>query len=306
LRNKPSSLLSNYLLGGEPKKVDFKCPVSVIVLTYNEEANIAGCLESIRDLTDAVLVVDSFSTDATLAIAREYTQEIYQNPWKDWAAQRNWALDHLPLAHEWILFLDADERITPDFATELQQRLAKAPPDLAGMNVHFRFLFLGRPLRFAYESPPVLRLVRRGRGRWQGEGAREYACLEGKTWDIKSQLDHWDRKDLKAWIAKQTGNAVRELQLQKAGAAAKAKSVDSPGTHERPWRRWLRDRAWQHLPRFWRTFPYFLYRYILRGGILDGRAGFAYCFLQALWYPLLIDMLLEESDMVQKMSGGLK
>ena len=289
-----------YLPVGDPKKVDFKCPVSVIVLTYNEEANIAGCLESLPDLTDAVWVVDSFSTDATLTIARKYTREIYQNPWKDWATQRNWALDHLPLSHEWILFLDADERITPDFAAELKQRLAKAPPDLAGMHVHFRFFFLGRPLRFAYESPPVLRLVRRGRGRWQGEGAREYARLEGKTWNIGSKLDHWDRKDLGAWIAKQTGNAVRELQLQKSGPAGKAKYVDSPGTHERFWRRWLRDRAWQHLPRFWRAFPYFFYRYILRGGILDGKAGFAYCFLHALWYPLLIDMMLEEKSNEKK------
>lgn len=278
-------------------------PVTVIVLTYNEEANIGACLDSLQDFTDEVFVVDSFSTDATLKIARNYTEKIYQNLWNDWATQRNWALDHLPLSHEWILFLDADELLTPDFSAELEQQLATAPPALAGFNVHFKFFFLGRPLRFAYESPPVVRLVRRGRGRWQGEGAREYARLEGKTWDIKSKLDHWDRKGLAAWIGKQTGNAVRELRLQKSGAAGMTKPGDSPGTHERPWRRWLRDHAWQHLPRFWRTFPYFLYRYILRGGILDGKAGFAYCFLHALWYPLTIDMLLDENDMDQKTPG---
>jgi glycosyltransferase involved in cell wall biosynthesis len=270
------------------------CPVSVIVLTYNEAANIASCLASLKGFTDEVFVVDSYSTDATLEIAGKYSQKIYQNPWKNWADQRNWALDHLAISNEWVLFLDADERLTPEFAAELAQQLAAAPPDLAGFSVHFRFFFLGRPLRFAYESPPVVRLIRRGQGRWQCEGAREYAHLEGKLGDIASKLDHPDQKGLAPWIAKQTGNAVRELRLQELGPEHKARPGNSPGTYERRLRRWLRDYVWQGLPRFWRTLPYFCYRYFFRAGILDGRAGFAYCFLQALWYPLLIDMMLEE------------
>ncbi len=274
------------------------CPVSVIVLTYNEEANIAACLESLRGFTEEVCIVDSFSTDRTLEIARKYTAEVYQNPWEDWATQRNWALDHLHLGHEWVFFLDADERVTPEFAAELQQQLAAATSDLAGLNVHFRFFFLGRPLKFAYESPPVMRLVRRGRGRWQGEGAREYASIAGKVLSIKSKLDHRDQKGLEAWIAKHTGNAAREVRLRTFSAArdGRRQSQKGPETQERPWRRWLRERIYESWPLLWRAFPYFFYRLIIKGGILDGRAGFAYCFLQALWYPMLIDMMLVEKN----------
>jgi glycosyltransferase involved in cell wall biosynthesis len=300
LLNRPSGFVNICWPPVGVAKMGPKCPVAVIVLTYNEEANIAGCLESVQGFADEVFVVDSYSTDATLDIARKYSPGIYQNPWKDWANQRNWALDHLDISHEWVLFLDADERITPEFAAELAQQLATAPPELAGFNVHFRFFFLGQPLRFAYESPPVVRLIRRGQGRWQCEGAREYAHLKGKLGNVDSKLDHPDQKGLAAWIAKQTGNAVRELRLQKLGPTLAAKPGNAPGTHERRWRRWLRDHVWQGLPRYWRTIPYFCYRYFIRGGILDGRAGFAYCFLQALWYPLVIDMMLEEESNVKK------
>lgn len=274
------------------------CPVSVIVLTYNEEANIAACLESLRGFSEDVFIVDSFSTDGTLEIAQKYNAKLYQNPWQDWATQRNWALDHLNPAHDWVFFLDADERVTPEFATELQHQLAAATPELSGLNVHFRFFFLNRPLKFAYESPPVMRLIRRGRGRWQGKGAREYASITGQVLTIKNKLDHWDQKGLDAWIAKQTDNALREVRLHTLAAASDSRrqSTKGPGTSERPWRRWLRAHIYESLPRLWRAFPYFIYRLIIRGGILDGRAGFAYCFLQGLWYPLLIDMMLEEKN----------
>ncbi len=272
-----------------------KIPVSVVILSYNEEANIGLCLESLSGLTEEVFLVDSFSTDNTIEIAHRYTEKIYQNPWVDWATQRNWALDNLPLSHEWVFFLDADERVTPKFAQELRHCLSEVSPQVAGMNVHFRFFFLGRPLRFSYESPPVLRLVRRGRGRWQGAGAREYASLEGEVGEIKNKLDHWDLKGLASWLSKQTQNAMREVDLHFKRNSTNAASPTVVGkTDERPFRRWLRDRVWERLPRFWRAFPYFFYRYILRGGLLDGKAGFAYCFLHGLWYPLIIDMILIE------------
>jgi glycosyltransferase involved in cell wall biosynthesis len=279
------------------------CPLSVIVLSHNEEANMASCLESARELTEDIFVVDSFSTDNTLDIARRFTDNVYQNPWIDWASQRNWSLDNLPLSHEWVFFLDADERVTPGFAAELSHRLAQVPPEVAGLNVHFRFFFLGRPLKFAYESPPVLRVVRRGRGRWHGEGAREYANLQGNTWIIKSKLDHQNEKGLAAWSIKQTENAMRELQLRQDSPLLPRKALSQDHaylTQERQSRRWLREKVYERLPRFWRTLLYFCYRYLLRGGFLDGKAGFAYCFFQALWYPLLIDSMLEEYNYYTK------
>lgn len=281
-----------------------KLSICTIVLTFNEEANIRPCLESALELSDDIFLVDSFSTDRTVEIARRFTDKVYQNPWIDWAEQRNWALDNLPLSHEWVFFLDADERVTPEFAAELSQLLAQVPQEVAGLNVHFRFFFLGRPLKYAYESPPVLRLLRRGRGYWYTEGAREYARLQGNTLSIKSKLDHRDEKGLAAWSVKQTGNALRELHLRQDSLSPVRNPLhqnDVYETEERPIRRWLRKRFWERLPFLWRAFPYFCYRYFLKGGIFDGKAGFAYCFLHALWYPLLIDMMItEQSSIVKK------
>lgn len=275
-----------------------KAPVSLIILTYNEEVNIRACLDSVKDLTDEIFIVDSFSTDRTLDIAREYTEKIFQNPWVHWAHQRNWALANLPLQHDWVFFLDADEQVTPALGRELGQRLEEASPRLAGLNVCFDFYFLNRHLRFAYESPPVLRIIRRGQARWEGEGAREYAWVDGEMDILQSRLRHWDRKPLDAWIAKQTGNARKEVERLRvqALAATPDDGKPMPRSDERPGRRWLRDRLYARLPRFWRSFGYFFYRYVARGGFLDGKAGFAFCFLHALWYPLLIDIMIFENS----------
>lgn len=278
-----------------------RVPVSVIVLTYNEEANIAHCLQSVGQLGAEVFVVDSYSTDGTLALARRYTPHIFQNAWVHWAQQRNWALDNLPLRHEWVFFLDADEEVTPAFCQELAARLRRAPAQLAAFLVRFDFYFLNRRLCYAYESPPVLRLVRRHRARWEGEGAREYARVDGEVGMLRSRLRHWDRKPLAAWIAKQTTNAQKEAEFRGVGTlpSNEAKCLSKGQNQERPWRRWLRQCLYPRLPRFWRALGYFLYRYGLRGGFLDGRAGFAYCFLQGLWLPLIIDMMQQEKGWQQ-------
>ena len=273
--------------------------VSVIILTYNEQANIGFALDSLRDLTDEVFIVDSFSTDKTVEIARSYTDKIYQNPWDGWATQRNWALTNLPISSEWVFFLDADEQVTPEFWEELRQTINMANVDLAALNVRFDFFFLGRKLRFAYESPPVLRVIRRGKATWKGEGAREYAAVEGRVITMKSRLLHHNHKELALWVRKQTENAMQEARLTKTTTKEKAfvsSDANISRSNERLWRRVLRDNVWNKLPRYWRPFAYFFYRYIIRGGILDGRAGFAYCFLQGLWYQLLIDILIDEKQ----------
>jgi glycosyltransferase involved in cell wall biosynthesis len=275
--------------------------ITVIILTFNEEANIDYALKSLTDLTNEIFIVDSYSTDRTIEIARNYTDKIYQNAWKDWATQRNWALRNLPISHEWIFFLDADEQGTPDFKGEFRKIIKNAPDDLGGINVRFDFFFLGRILRFAYESPPVLRIIRRGRASWQGEGSREYAIVDGKVMTLQNKILHYDHKGLAEWVAKQTRNAKlnsRTNLILTGHEAPKdnfiANIISKTTFRERSLRRILR-KVWSQLPRFWRPFTYFFYRYFMRGGFLDGKAGFAYCFLHALWYPLLIDMMIEEN-----------
>jgi glycosyltransferase involved in cell wall biosynthesis len=260
--------------------------LAVVVIAQNEAPNIVACLSSVISWAREVYVVDSFSTDDTVCLARAPGATVVQNTFVDWAAQRNWALDQLPLTAEWVLFLDADELATSAFRSDTDEALA-AQPQLAAFYVTFDLIFLGRALRHAYESPPVIRLIRRGRARWQGAGAREYCQVDGGLGHIGSPLRHEDCKGLSAWIEKQNRNATREACLlwsQRAGPAPAALK-----SSERQFRVWARERVWRKLPLFVRPLVYFGYRYIVRGGFLDGSAGLAYTFLQGFWYNFLID-----------------
>jgi glycosyltransferase involved in cell wall biosynthesis len=260
---------------------------AVVVIAQNEAPNIRACLDSVSAWASEVFVVDAFSTDNTCALAEQGGAFVVQHAFENCAVQRNWALDNLPLSGDWILFLDADERATEGFRDEATNALATAATDVAAFNVFFDFVFLGRVLHYAYESPPVIRLIRSGHARWQGTGAREYCQVDGRVGSIHPPIRHEDDKGLSAWIAKQNRNASREARLlwevRQSPASAAVRSS------ERRLRIWVRERLWQRLPLFFRPIFYFLYRYLVRGGFLDGRAGLVYTFLQGYWYNFLID-----------------
>jgi hypothetical protein len=162
-------------------------------------------------------------------------------------------------------------------------------------------------LRHAYEAPPVMRIVRRGRARWMGEGAREYCRLKGQTTLIEERLMHRDRKGLHEWIKKQNRNATREAHLELASrreSEAPAGGNETVTVTERPVRTWLRQQLYPRLPPWLRPFLHFGYRYFLRGGALDGYPGFVFCSLHAFWYPLLIGAKVYEERQVEQRFGA--
>jgi glycosyltransferase involved in cell wall biosynthesis len=268
-------------------------PIIIIVIAENEEPNIESCLSSVVGWAKQVFVVDGFSADRTVELARECGAEVVQHKFVDWASQRNWALQNLPIETEWIFFLDADEEVTIVFKSALEQHLSSSPDDLAGIYVRFAFWFLGKELRFAYEAPPIMRVVRRGHARWINEGAREYCEIDGRTALIKERLVHRDRKGLHGWIEKQNRNATREASLAFKGQNKNA-SERERGNLERPMRTWIRRRLYPNLPGWLRPFAHFTYRYFFRMGFLDGYAGFTFCFLHAFWLPCLIEAKIYE------------
>lgn len=281
-------------------------PLTVIVIAQNEQANILHCLNSVQGWCAELIVVDSFSTDQTAALAQQAGAVVASHTFADWASQRNWALDTLPLQDEWVLFLDADEQATEAFKREAEAALVAVPPDVSAFSVYFDFVFLGRCLRHAYESPPVIRLIRKDKARWRGAGAREYCEVNGRIAEIRSRIRHEDHKGLAAWIEKQNRNATREAQLLWQRAHDTAAKAEEAKTSERHLRVWVRERIWQRLPLFFRSLIYFLYRYVVRGGFLDGQAGLAYTFLQGLWFNFLIDAgyyeLQQQNKRAQRLS----
>ena len=265
--------------------------VAVIVLTYNEEVNIAQALDSVAGWAREIFIVDSFSTDRTLEVARPYGCHITQHKFDHYARQRNFALDELPIRSEWILFLDADEWLPDALKQEISTALA-ARPEANGFYLNRRLIWMGRWIKRGYYPSWILRLFRRGKGRSEDREVNEHLIVEGPTAQLQEPFIHEDRKGVTDWIAKHNDYASRS-------ARALLSAEPEPGNLEieAKWsgtqaqrKRWLRYRVWNRLPPLIRPFFYFLYRYIVKSGFLDGRQAFVYHFLQALWFPMLIDI----------------
>src|SRR6185312_15735028 len=154
--------------------------VAVVILTYNEEANIAQALASVTGWADEIHILDSLSTDRTLEIARRYDCQISQNRFIDYAKQRNHALQHLPIRSEWVFFLDADEWMPEALKREISALVASCPSE-NGFHVKRRLIWMGRWIRRGYYPTWVLRLFRYGKARCEDRAINEHLIVDGAT-----------------------------------------------------------------------------------------------------------------------------
>jgi len=264
--------------------------LAAIVLTKDEERDLPACLESLEGLATERYVIDSGSTDRTVAIAEEYGARVLLHTFVSHAAQFNWALENVPSEAEWVLRIDADERIGRRQREELRAALREAPEDVTGFEIVRRIRFLGRELRYGDTYPIwLLRVWRRGEGRCEDTWMDEHIVLRrGKVRRVKGDLIHDLPKDLTEWTAKHNWYASRECQDIKSREAAAALEGQA-GT-----KRWLKQNVYLRFPLFYRAFFYWFYRYFLKRGFLDGRQGLVYHFLQGFWYRFLVDAKLYE------------
>lgn len=259
-------------------------PISVIVMTRNEAENLPQCLAAL-DRFAQVFVVDSASTDGTADIARAWGAVVVPFHWNGrYPKKKQWCLDHLPLAHDWVLFADADEQLTPALVEELAA-LMTAGPAAAGYWIVGRPVFLGRALRFG-ASNRKLALLDRRRARfpevpdldvatmWEVEGHYQ-PRLDGRAGRLRSPLLHADAKPLSAWFDRHNRYSDWEAALRADGR------MSALIAQERPWRRGLK-RLLQALPL--RPLAVFLHGYVLKLGILDGTAGLHHALARAFYY----------------------
>ncbi len=168
--------------------------LSVTIITYNEEENIKDCLESVK-WSDEIVIVDSFSTDKTVEIAREFTPKVFQNKWTNFSEQKNLALEKA--SNEWVLSVDADERATPKLKEEILTILNSEFPSFNGYYVPRRNHYLGRWIRHCGWYPDYkLRLFRKEKGRFNERTVHESVVLEGRKGYLKSYLNHYSYKNL--------------------------------------------------------------------------------------------------------------
>jgi glycosyltransferase involved in cell wall biosynthesis len=173
--------------------------VAAVVLTYNEEENIVDCLSTLS-WADRLFILDSFSTDRTVELAREMGAEVMQHPFENYARQRNVALERVEA--EWIFFVDADERVPPELAAEVRNVTAGGYPEVGWWVSRHNYIF-GRLTRGAGWYPDYqLRLVRRGFARWE-RAVHEIAIVDGPTGYLQTPLIHYNYEDLADFIARQ-------------------------------------------------------------------------------------------------------
>jgi len=265
--------------------------LAVIIMTYNEEENIAQALESVTGWANEIFILDSFSTDHTIEIARQYDCQIMQYPFENFAKQRNYALDHLLITCEWVFFLDADEWVPGELKQEITSYIAGSP-NANGVYLNRRFLWMGCWIKRGYYPTWTLRLFRYGKGRCEERAVNEHIIIQGETDKLSNDYMHEDKKNVSEWIEKHNIRATLEAvelikkdqEIVQSEVAAKLFGAQA----ER--KRWVRHYVWERLPPLIRPLFYFFFRYIIKGGILDGKQAFTYHFLQALWFPMLIDI----------------
>jgi glycosyltransferase involved in cell wall biosynthesis len=272
--------------------------LTAVILTLDEERHIARAIESVRGIADRIAVVDSGSTDRTREIARELGALVLENPWVNHATQFNWALDRLAPDACWVLRLDADEVVTPALAAEIAARLPGLPPEVEGVVVSRRMTFLGRPLRHGGLFPVrVLRLFRLGRGRCENRWMDEHITVPGATVDFSGEIVDDNLNSLGWWTQKHNSYASREvvdtLNLEYSFMAHESVAA-LRGGGQAGVKRWVKEELYARLPGGFRAFVYFLYRYLVRLGFLDGAEGAIFHVLQGFWYRFLVDSKLYE------------
>ncbi len=263
-------------------------PVSVIVAVRNEEKNLPRCLEALREAGE-VYVVDSGSTDSTPEIARAFGAKVVQFQYQGgWPKKRQWAMDNLPLAYKWILLLDADEVLTPELAEEI--RTCTSNQDVDGYYISLRMYFLGRALRHGDASFWKLSLFRAGKGRYECRlrdqdssmadmEIHEHVVVDGRAARLENPLVHHNVESLSRYIQKHDEYSNWEARVLLQGTHGHSEVPAALLGTQAQRRRWLKMRLYG-LPGS--PVLLFFYRYLLRGGFLDGVPGLIYCGFQAI------------------------
>jgi len=272
--------------------------LTVVILTKNEEIHLARCIGSLRGLARKILVIDSFSTDRTVEIAKSLGADVRQNPFKNYSTQFLWGLSQIEQPTDWVLRIDADEWLDDDLRNAIRTTIPTLDKTVTGLRVLLRNHFMGRPIRFgARGNMYLLRLWRPEAGTMEARWMDEHITLShGETRDLAGLLLHSTEKPLSEWIVKHDRYSDREaidvltskynLFSDKSGESVTYSGVEKS----------FGQKIYYGIGGSVAPFLFFIYRYIFRGGFLDGSGGYYYNFFQGYWYRTLVAAKLYELE----------
>lgn len=279
-----------------------KLPISIIIPAKNESKNIVECLESLG-WADEIFVVDSQSNDDTVAKAESFGVHVVQfNYGGGWPKKKNWAINNLPFRNEWIMIVDADERVTPELRDEIAEAISQATVN--GFYIRWKFMFLGRWMKNCWNHGWMLRLFRKGMGEYENLGltneggwdneVHENLYVRGEYKKLQNYMLHESRQDLSYWLAKHNQFSdweVKRNRILKRQTITNPFSLLKASPAEK--RKWLRV-LFLKMPM--QPLLMFVYLFVFKRGFLDGRAGYYFCRLMA-WYFFIINVKTYEDSL---------
>jgi len=271
--------------------------ISTIILTHNEEKHIRRCVSNAQKFSKRVFLVDSFSTDKTKEIAESMGAIVYQNKWENnHAKQFNWGLQNLPITTEWVFRLDADEYLSDDLVEELNKMIPTIPHKISGIVMERKMIFLGKVINRGNVQWNMLRLFRYGKGICENRWMDEHIVLtEGESILLANCFYDDNLNPLGWWISKHNNYSAKEAvellncEVDLFGEAECVGILSKDANEKRN-----KKAKYAGMPLFWRSFIYFIYRYIFKLGFLEGKEGFLWHFMQGWWYRTLVDAKVYE------------
>ncbi len=278
--------------------------LSVIILALNEQRHIERAIASVRDIATDILVVDSFSNDRTVELAIAAGARVMENRFINYSKQFQWALDNGDIQSDWILRLDADEVLEPDLVMQLLRDMPTLPDDVVAINFKRKHVFMGRWIKHGGRYPLILlRLWRRGQGRVEDRWMDEHIVTwGGRTITMSGGFADICLHDLSFFTDKHNKYATREaldILNGRYGLFADDREKNL-GSGQANIKRYIKNNIYNRMPVLLGPLLFFLYRYFIQLGFLDGREGLIYHFLQGFWYRFLV------AAKVLELEDGLK
>lgn len=273
--------------------------ITVIIPMKNEIRHIERSIKSALRLTPQVFVIDSFSTDGSTIVAEKLGAKVFQYEWtstSNFSKKINWALTELPITTTWAIRLDADEYFMDNCIEHLEQELKRIPEDVNGCTLIRRIFFLGKWMKHSNEYPKTsMRIFRVGKAEMENRWLDEHVDIkEGKALNLPYDIVDDNKLTLTQWTEKHNANysikEAIELINQEIGLFTRNNNVLDRNAEKKK----NDNRLYAQMPKYWRAFLFFFYRYFFKLGFMDGREGFLWNFFQCWWYRTLADAKVDE------------